>query len=365
MRHLATKHIEGSRTSAPRDDTPVPAASRAGAGPRLAAPAPEAAAPSEWPAPSRSPRRRRAHLTERRERSRDMAANINRVVLVGNLTQDPELRHTPGGTPVCSLRIAVNSRRQATSRATGSTSRTTSAFPSSATRPRAARSTSRRAAPSRSTAGSTGASGRRQDGGGKRESVEIVAESVQFLGSRGDGDGGGGGGGNQFVPAGAAPRGRRLPGRSRRRHPVLGEAWHARDKTQQRKRPGRARRGDQAAELLLLQGARSPRSTTRTSTSCGATSPRRGRSAAAASPARAAATRCRSRGGEAGARDGASPVRRRGRGRPERGGGSPRRPSSSTSSSSTKAGGASTSPNRPSASRVGGRRTARRDRHVR
>ena len=37
--------------------------------------------------------------------------------------------------------------------------------------------------------------------GGKRESVEIVAESVQFLGSRGDGDSGGGG--NQFVPAGA------------------------------------------------------------------------------------------------------------------------------------------------------------------
>src|SRR5919197_5153844 len=41
-----------------------------------------------------------------------MAANINRVVLVGNLTRDPELRSTPSGTPVCSLRIAVNSRRR-------------------------------------------------------------------------------------------------------------------------------------------------------------------------------------------------------------------------------------------------------------
>ena len=41
-----------------------------------------------------------------------MAASINRVVLVGNLTRDPELRHTPGGTPVCSLRVAVNSRRK-------------------------------------------------------------------------------------------------------------------------------------------------------------------------------------------------------------------------------------------------------------
>ena len=35
-------------------------------------------------------------------------ANINRVVLVGNLTRDPELRHTPSGTAVCKLRIAVN-----------------------------------------------------------------------------------------------------------------------------------------------------------------------------------------------------------------------------------------------------------------
>ena len=34
-------------------------------------------------------------------------ANINRVVLVGNLTKDPELRHTPSGTAVCSLRLAV------------------------------------------------------------------------------------------------------------------------------------------------------------------------------------------------------------------------------------------------------------------
>jgi single-strand DNA-binding protein len=39
--------------------------------------------------------------------------------------------------------------------------------------------------------------------GAKREAVEIVAESVQFLGGRGEG-GDFAGGGNQFVPAGAA-----------------------------------------------------------------------------------------------------------------------------------------------------------------
>jgi single-strand DNA-binding protein len=40
------------------------------------------------------------------------ATNINRVVITGNLTRDPELRSTPGGTSVCSLRVAVNSRRK-------------------------------------------------------------------------------------------------------------------------------------------------------------------------------------------------------------------------------------------------------------
>jgi single-strand DNA-binding protein len=39
-------------------------------------------------------------------------ANVNVVVITGNLTQDPELRHTPGGTAVCDLRVAVNSRRK-------------------------------------------------------------------------------------------------------------------------------------------------------------------------------------------------------------------------------------------------------------
>jgi single-strand DNA-binding protein len=39
-------------------------------------------------------------------------SNINRVVLTGNLTRDPELRTTASGTPVCSLRLASNTRRK-------------------------------------------------------------------------------------------------------------------------------------------------------------------------------------------------------------------------------------------------------------
>src|SRR3989442_12070455 len=43
------------------------------------------------------------------------ATNINRVVMTGNLTRDPELRSTPSGTSVCSLRIACNTRRKSAS----------------------------------------------------------------------------------------------------------------------------------------------------------------------------------------------------------------------------------------------------------
>ena len=38
--------------------------------------------------------------------------NLNRVCITGNLTRDPELRSTNSGTSVCSLRVAVNTRRK-------------------------------------------------------------------------------------------------------------------------------------------------------------------------------------------------------------------------------------------------------------
>src|SRR4051794_34212510 len=132
-----------------------------------------------------------------------MAANINRVVLVGNLTRDPELRHTPGGTPVCSLRIAVNSRRKDES---GQWIDKPNYF-SISVFGNQAESCAQYLSKGRPVAVDGRLDWREwqaQDGS-KRESVEIVAESVQFLGGRGDGEGGGfgGGGGNQFVPAGA------------------------------------------------------------------------------------------------------------------------------------------------------------------
>ena len=38
--------------------------------------------------------------------------SFNKVILVGNLGRDPELRYTPQGTPVCSFTMATNERRK-------------------------------------------------------------------------------------------------------------------------------------------------------------------------------------------------------------------------------------------------------------
>jgi len=126
-----------------------------------------------------------------------MAANINRVVLVGNLTRDPELRHTPGGTPVCSLRVAVNDRKRDES---GNWVDAPNYFSVSVFGNQA-----ENCAQYLSKGRPVGVDGKlrwrewQAQDGSKREAVEVVADSVQFLGGRGDGDGGG----NQFVPAGA------------------------------------------------------------------------------------------------------------------------------------------------------------------
>ena len=83
--------------------------------------------------------------------------------------------------------------------ASGSTSPTTSTSPCGARRARTAPSTSPRDARWRSTGGSSGASGQDKDGK-KRQSIDIIADSVQFLGSREGGENGG-----RFTPQSDVP----------------------------------------------------------------------------------------------------------------------------------------------------------------
>lgn len=124
-----------------------------------------------------------------------MPADLNRVTLVGRLTRDPEMRHTAGGTPVCGMRIGVTSRQRGDDGSWGD-------------RPnyfdvtvfgRQAETVNQYLAKGRRI----GVDGRlswrewQAQDGSKRQSVEVIANDVFFLDSRGDAGGGG--------SAGAAP----------------------------------------------------------------------------------------------------------------------------------------------------------------
>ena len=128
------------------------------------------------------------------------ATNINTVVITGNLTRDPELRSTPGGTAVCKLRVAVNSSRK--DGQTGEWIDKPNYFDVTVWGAQG-----ENCANYLSKGRPVAVSGRldwrewESQDGSKRQAVEIIANSVQFLGSR---DGGGNGNGFQAksdVPA--------------------------------------------------------------------------------------------------------------------------------------------------------------------
>lgn len=144
-----------------------------------------------------------------------MAANINRVVIVGNLTKDPELKTLPSGTALCSLRIAVNTRRKDDS---GTWVDKPNYFDVSVWGNMGAST-----AQYMSKGSKLCIDGRLEwrewdatDGSGKRQAVEIVADNVQFLDSRNGGSSGGSpggsaGGDDSFVPPSAHDSGDDIP----------------------------------------------------------------------------------------------------------------------------------------------------------
>lgn len=132
------------------------------------------------------------------------ASNINVVVITGNLTQDPELRHLGSGTAVCELRVAVNSRRK--DGTTGEWVDKPNYFNVTVWGAQG-----ENCANYLSKGRPVAIEGRldwrewdAKDGSGKRQAVQIIANSVQFLGSR-DGGGGGNGNGNGFTPQSDTP----------------------------------------------------------------------------------------------------------------------------------------------------------------
>jgi len=137
------------------------------------------------------------------------ASNVNVVVITGNLTRDPELRHTGGGTAICELRVAVNSRRK--DGQSGEWVDKANYFDVTVWGAQG-----ENCANYLSKGRPVAVEGRldwreweAKDGSGKRQAVQIIANTVQFLGSR-DGAGGGqpggnGGGGGGFTPQSDVP----------------------------------------------------------------------------------------------------------------------------------------------------------------
>ena len=122
-----------------------------------------------------------------------MAENINRVTIPGNLTRDPELRQTPTGTAVCTLGVAVNGRRKEGDQwvdkpnyfnvvVWGAQGQNCANYLS-------------KGRPVAVDGRLDWRSWEAKDGSGKRSTIEIVADTVQFLGSRdGSAPGGNNGG---------------------------------------------------------------------------------------------------------------------------------------------------------------------------
>ncbi len=117
-------------------------------------------------------------------------ANINRVILTGNLTSDPELSTLPSGTSVCKLRLAVNRRYK--DQASGEWVEKPNYFDI-----KVWGAQGENCANYLSKGRPVAVDGRLEwreweaQDGSKRQAVEVVADVVQFLGSR---EGGGGDG---------------------------------------------------------------------------------------------------------------------------------------------------------------------------
>ena len=100
-------HVRDPQRGAP-DRLPPGGASRVRCGPASGSPPRSFAGSSR----ARSPPWLGSSTDHLSKEAPDVSENLNVVVITGNLTRDPELRHTGGGTPVCDMRVAVDARRE-------------------------------------------------------------------------------------------------------------------------------------------------------------------------------------------------------------------------------------------------------------
>lgn len=111
-------------------------------------------------------------------------ASYNKVILMGNLTRDPEVRFTPQGTPVASFGVAVNRKYKQ-----GDELKEEVGFFDVVVFGKQGENCGQYLAKGRSVLVEGRLQQRRweTDDGQKRSKVEVVAQSVQFLSPRGSG----------------------------------------------------------------------------------------------------------------------------------------------------------------------------------
>ena len=130
--------------------------------------------------------------------------SINRVIISGNLTRDPDLRQTASGMPVLGLGVAVNDRRK---------NQTTGEWEDYPNFIDCTMFGARAEALSRYLNKGTKVSiegklrwSQWEREGQKRSKIEVIVDELEFMSSRGDSSSYGGGmGGGYSAPAPAAP----------------------------------------------------------------------------------------------------------------------------------------------------------------
>ena len=124
-------------------------------------------------------------------------ANFNKVLLVGNLTRDPELKHIPSNQAVAQIGLAVN--RQFNTKDGEKREETT--FVDCEAWGRTAEVMCQYLSKGRPVLveGRLKLDQWQDKDGNNRSKLKVVVENFQFLGGRGEGGGGGGGGGQSYA----------------------------------------------------------------------------------------------------------------------------------------------------------------------
>ena len=128
---------------------------------------------------------------------------MNKIILIGNLTRDPELRTTPTGVTVCDFTIAVNDRRGRNQQPQGGQQQENTQFFRITVWRQLGEICAKYLAKGRKVFVSGPLTARTYQGndGTTRVSLEVTADDVEFLTSRNEAQGMGGG----YAPAPGAP----------------------------------------------------------------------------------------------------------------------------------------------------------------